>query len=66
MKLQINGEARDFAELKTLTDLVAALGLEPGMTLVEHNGIAPRRADWPRISLGENDRIEILQVAAGG
>ena len=66
MKLHINGEPRDFADLKILPDLVAALGLEPSMILIEHNGIAPRRADWLEISLAENDRIEILQVAAGG
>lgn len=66
MKLHINGELRDFADLKNLPELVAALGLEPSMILIEHNGIAPRRADWPGISLAENDRIEILQVAAGG
>ena len=49
-----------------LTDLVAALGLQPGMILIEHNGQATRRADWPHTPLAENDRIEILQVAAGG
>ena len=66
MKLHINGEPRDFAELKTLTELVAALGLQPGMILIEHNGLATRRADWPHTPLAENDRIEMLQVAAGG
>lgn len=66
MKLHINGEPRDFVELKTLTDLVAALGLEPSMILIEHNGQATRRTDWQKTPLAENDRIEILQVAAGG
>jgi len=66
MKIQINGEPRDFANLKTLSDLVAALGLEPRMILLEHNGQATRRADWPKISVAGNDRVEILQVAAGG
>lgn len=66
MKLHINGEPRDFADVKNLPELVTELGLEPSMILIEHNGIAPRRADWPGITLAENDRIEILQVAAGG
>ena len=66
MKIQINGEPRDFADLKTLADLVASLGLEPRMILIEHNGQATRRADWPKIPVAGNDRIEILQVAAGG
>jgi len=52
--------------LKTLPDLVAALGLEPRMILLEHNGQATRRADWPKTPVAGNDRVEILQVAAGG
>ncbi len=66
MKIQINGDPRDFADLKTLADLVAALGLEPRMILLEHNGQATRRADWSKIPVAGNDRVEILQVAAGG
>jgi thiamine biosynthesis protein ThiS len=53
-------------DLKTLADLVTALGLEPRMILIEHNGQATRRADWAKIPVTENDRVEILQVAAGG
>ena len=66
MKLQINGESREFAELKILPDLVAVLGLEPSMILVEHNGLALHRSEWTSARLAESDRIEILQVAAGG
>ena len=66
MKIQINGDPRDFADVKTLTDLVALLGLEPRMILLEHNGQATRRADWSKTPVADNDRIEILQVAAGG
>ncbi len=66
MNIHINGDARDIAGLKTLADIAPALGLVPAMILIEHNGIAPRRADWPKIPLAENDRVEILQVAAGG
>jgi sulfur carrier protein len=66
MTIQINGDPRDFADSKTLADLVSALGLEPRMTLLERNGQATRRADWSKIPVAENDRIEILLVAAGG
>jgi thiamine biosynthesis protein ThiS len=34
--------------------------------LVEHNGLALHRSEWPSARLAEGDRIEILQVAAGG
>jgi thiamine biosynthesis protein ThiS len=66
MKIQINGDPHDFTDLKTLADLVAVLGLEPRMILLEHNGQPTRRADWSKIPVADNDRVEILQVAAGG
>ncbi len=66
MKILINGETRQFEESKTITCLVADLGLEPKMILIEHNGTALHRSEWSACLLSEGDRIEILQVAAGG
>jgi len=66
MKLLINGELREIPSAKTIPDLVAALGLEPSTVLIEHNGLALHRSEWASTNLSENDRIEILQVAAGG
>lgn len=66
MTLHINGTPRSFETLYGIHDLVARLGLEPRMILVEHNGTALRRSEWDTTPLAEGDRIEILQVAAGG
>jgi sulfur carrier protein len=66
MNILINGETRQFDESKTITGLVADLGLEPKMVLIEHNGTALHRSEWTACLLSEGDRIEILQVAAGG
>jgi sulfur carrier protein len=66
MKILINGEKRQCEESKTVTGLVDDLGLEPKMILIEHNGIALHRSEWSACILSEGDRIEILQVAAGG
>jgi len=66
MKILINGDTRQFEESKTITGLVADLGLEPKMVLIEHNGTALHRSEWNSCILSEGDRIEILQVAAGG
>jgi sulfur carrier protein len=66
MKILINGETGQFEESKTITALVAELSLEPKMVLIEHNGIALHRSEWSASLLSEGDRIEILQVAAGG
>lgn len=66
MKILINGETRQFEGSKTITGLVVDLGLEPKMVLIEHNGTALHRSEWSGCLLSEGDRIEILQVAAGG
>ena len=66
MTLHINGERRTFESLADLPNLVALLDLEPRMILIEHNGIALRRSEWATTPLKDGDRIEILQVAAGG
>jgi sulfur carrier protein len=68
MTLHINGAPRTFepTALAGVPDLVIRLGLEPSMILIEHNGCALRRSEWDTTPLAEGDRIEILQVAAGG
>ena len=66
MNILINGETRQFEESKTITGLVVDLALEPKMVLIEHNGTALHRSEWITCLLSKSDRIEILQVAAGG
>jgi sulfur carrier protein len=63
--IHINGEPRT-TRSRTLADLPAELGLPPEVLLIEHNGNALRRADWPTTPLCSGDRIELLRVAAGG
>lgn len=66
MKIFLNGEAAACDEAGTVQDLIARHGLLPETTLVECNGVALRRGEWPTQKLQEGDRIEILRVAAGG
>lgn len=66
MNIFINGEVRAIQEERSLADLVSRLGLEPKMILIEHNGCALHRSEWIGRGLSEGDRLEILQVAAGG
>jgi len=65
MKITVNGDPRETAS-QHVAALVAELHLEPRMVLIEHNATALRRSEWPESPLAEGDRIEILQVAAGG
>jgi len=66
VRIFVNGEQAECEAGVTIEELVRHYGLAPESTLVEHNGIALRRREWPERSLGENDRLEILRVAAGG
>jgi sulfur carrier protein len=63
--IRINGEARSLAA-STVPEMIAEIGLPPEMLLIEHNGIALHRSEWPTTMLAEGDQVEILRVAAGG
>jgi thiamine biosynthesis protein ThiS len=66
MRLLLNGEERDVAEVVTIADLVAALGLDARKVAVERNlEIAPR-STYGETALVEGDRIEIVTFIGGG
>jgi thiamine biosynthesis protein ThiS len=66
MKIFVNGAAADCEKELTVAELVQRHGLAPESTLVELNGVALHRREWEVQTLRENDRVEILRVAAGG
>ena len=66
MKIFLNGVATHGPEDVTINQLIQRHGLSPETILVERNGTAVHRRQWPIQRLQENDRIEVLQVAAGG
>ncbi len=66
MKLTINSETRTFENVRTLPEVIAALGLPAALLLIEHNGTALHRSEWENATLRDGDRLEILRVAAGG
>jgi thiamine biosynthesis protein ThiS len=66
MKILLNGETVDVGEAKTIAELVARYELPPQSILVEHNGLALHRREWPQTALTEGDRIEFIRVVAGG
>ena len=65
MKITLNGEPRAVVAADIAT-LVAELALPAPVTLVEHNGLALRRAEWPHRPLADADRVEIVRIVAGG
>lgn len=66
MTITLNGEPRNLARSATVADMVAELDLPAPTLLIEHNGSALHRSEWPGTPLTDGDRIELLRVVAGG
>lgn len=66
MKLTVNGQVRDLDSGATLLALLASLQLAEKLVLVELNGQAVDRADFPVIKLAESDVLEIVRMVGGG
>lgn len=66
MKITVNGEAREIRKARNVAELLAELGLPPPALLVEHNGLALRREEWPARPLAEGDQLEFIRIVAGG
>jgi sulfur carrier protein len=65
MTLVLNGQSREVRATQ-VEDLVAELGLPLAAALVEHNGTALLRSEWPKTNLQNGDRLEIIRMVAGG
>jgi thiamine biosynthesis protein ThiS len=66
MRISLNGEATDSRGAQTVAELVRRFELPSEAVLIEHNGIALHRREWPQRPLAEGDRVEIIRVVAGG
>ena len=66
MKLQINGESRDFSAPLSLAVLLDQLGMKADRVAVELNRSIVRREEWAQTSLGDGDQLEIVQFVGGG
>lgn len=69
MKLQINGEERDFdspPETLTLAALVGILGMKADRVAVELNRDIVPRDRWESTELAEGDRLEVVHFVGGG
>ena len=66
MTISLNGEKVDGRDAKTIAQLIERYQIPSQSILVEHNGIALHRHEWPERSLAEGDRVEFVRVVAGG
>ncbi|PYX50090.1 MAG: thiamine biosynthesis protein ThiS [Acidobacteria bacterium] len=69
MKVQINGEERDFGASPapfTLAALVEILGMKADRVAVELNRDIVPRDRWAETILNEGDRLEVVHFVGGG
>jgi sulfur carrier protein len=66
MTISLNGEKADARGAATVAELVERYQLPSQSVLIEHNGLALHRHEWPQQSLAEGDRLEFIRVVAGG
>jgi len=66
MKLQINGEPKDFNPPLTLAGLVDQLGMKMDRVAIELNRSIVARDLWAKTSLAEGDCLEIVHFVGGG
>ena len=66
MKLQINGEAKEFEGPVTLAALISTMGLKPDRVAVELNREIVARDQWAQTNLADGDRLEIVHFVGGG
>ena len=66
MRITVNGEPREIIRARNVAELIDELDLPAPATLVEHNGFALRRDEWPSRTLADEDRIELVRIVAGG
>lgn len=66
LRVELNGEPKEFEEGTTLSTLVEQLSLAPERVAVELNRDVVRRTDWPATRLSDGDRVEIVHFVGGG
>jgi thiamine biosynthesis protein ThiS len=64
--LTVNGEPRTVPEPATVADLLARLGLDPRMVVVELNRKIIRRDDVGSAPLQNGDTVELVHFVGGG
>jgi sulfur carrier protein len=66
LRVTVNGEKRELPDGITLEALIDYLSLAPDRLAIERNQEVIRRADWPRTTISEDDKIEIIHFVGGG
>lgn len=66
MKLIINGESRELAQVADLLSLMDQLGMKADRVAIELNFDLIPRERWSQTPVAEGDRLEIVHFVGGG
>ena len=66
IQIVVNGQLRQVPSTKSLTELLAWLGIDPAQVAVEVNRSIIRRQEWDKTTVGEGASLEIVQFVGGG
>ena len=66
MKITLNGQEKEFKKGQTLTEVVALVCKNTNRVVTEVNGSIVKCAEWPKTSLKEGDRVELVSFVGGG
>jgi thiamine biosynthesis protein ThiS len=66
IEVTINGTPRQMPRDATLLDVLAALGLDPRLVVVEHNWRVVRRQGLGDVRIAPGDAIELVHFVGGG
>jgi sulfur carrier protein len=68
MKIRVNGEEREFGELRTVADLLREMQIDPaqGGIAVAVNQDVVTRARLSEAPVRDGDRVEIVHAVQGG
>ncbi len=66
LQITVNGQARPAADLKVVSDLIAALALDPRKVAIERNLVIVPRSAYASTPIMDGDAIEIVGFIGGG
>ncbi|HEY8469228.1 MAG TPA: sulfur carrier protein ThiS [Longimicrobiales bacterium] len=66
IEITLNGEPRRVARGLTVAELLAELGLNPGLVVVEHNREILERARLAETPIAAGDVLELVHFVGGG
>ena len=66
MKIFVNGKEREFADGKSVTEILAELGIKLDGSAVALNLEVVRKKIFDKTFLKEGDKVEIIRAVQGG